>query len=363
MKHSITLLLLFAIGACTLSLKAQTKPTEEEYLKKDSLLWAQHENRQDSIRKEWQAHPEKQESLEQESKEVLSEALRKNRLLAMEYASVPSGLHRLFMVRLGIGKDTLDRILTSLPPQMQESPYGKAIRKHIDMQQMQIGRRLYRFPATKADGQEMEWSELQEKYVLMIYGGLSCMGENGREYLKRLTQNISQDRLAIIVYWPCNSAEELKKASEKYQIDCTLLSDFEGDRGLMKIAYGAQAQPTCFLFDDSHKAILRTEGLDYDALDEQLAPLSTAGDDPNLVRGKVTSLDKTPLAQVVVAEIDDDNRIISAAKTDENGMYTLKIKDPENKLRFKLTDYFTLFEKIGTRRFFNIRMEKDESEF
>lgn len=292
MKHFITLLLLLAIGACTISLKAQNKPTEEEYLKKDSLLWAQYENRQDSIHKEWKAHPEKQESLKQEAQKMLNEALRQNKLLAIEYASVPSGLRRLFMVRLSIGKDTLNRILTSLPQQMQESPYGKAIRKHIDMQQIQNGHRLYRFPATKADGQKMEWSELQGKYVLMIYGGLYCMGPSGREYLNQIAQSIPQDRLAIIVYCPCNSVDELKRVSEEYQMNCILLSDFEGDRGLMKIAYGAQATPTCFLFDDSHKAILKVKGIDSDVLDEQLAPLSTASDAPNLVRDKATSLDK-----------------------------------------------------------------------
>lgn len=49
----------------------------------------------------------------------LPSILRESRNLALKYAAVPSGLKRLFMVRLEIPKDTLSRILKSLSPEIR----------------------------------------------------------------------------------------------------------------------------------------------------------------------------------------------------------------------------------------------------
>lgn len=97
-------------------------------------------------------YPEKRDSLltvlyEKE----LPSILRESRNLALKYAAVPSGLKRLFMVRLEIPKDTLSRILKSLSPEIRESFYGKCLHRHIITKQIEEGDLYFDFPRLKRE--------------------------------------------------------------------------------------------------------------------------------------------------------------------------------------------------------------------
>ena len=102
--------------------------TEENYLQEDSLVWEKYKVIETRMFQLTEKYPEKRDSLltvlyEKE----LPSILRESRNLALKYAAVPSGLKRLFMVRLEIPKDTLSRILKSLSPEIRESFYGKCL--------------------------------------------------------------------------------------------------------------------------------------------------------------------------------------------------------------------------------------------
>lgn len=76
----------------------------------------------------------------------------------------------------------------------------------------------------------------------------------------------------------------------------------------------------------------------------------------NFIRGKVFSKNDGALMAVSIAEIDNTNRIISYAVTDFNGNFSLKIKNPANKLKVSYIGMTTQVLAIQSRRVFSIEM-------
>lgn len=102
--------LLFLWGFLGLSVGssvAQDMEREKEYLRKDSMLWEAYEQRHQEMAALWDKYPEMQDSLQAAFNSFYDATLKRNRELAMEYASTPSGLQRLYMCRLDIPKKCL----------------------------------------------------------------------------------------------------------------------------------------------------------------------------------------------------------------------------------------------------------------
>ena len=249
---------------------AQRPDREKEYLRKDSVLWLDYEKRQQEISALWQQLPDRQDSIQQAFDDLLADVLRKNAQLAMEYASTPSGLQRLYMCRLGIPKDTLTAILDTLDQQMQESFYGRNIRQHIAVPQIAEGDRLFEFPCVTDSGEAFDWNSLKGLSVLLLYGGLDCMGEGGRQELARLWQETSRDELQVVVYWPVSSLEGLQQLKQKFPSDYIFVSDFKQDASPMKIRYGVQATPTCFYADAAHVVKVKCVGLHMELFNQYI---------------------------------------------------------------------------------------------
>lgn len=255
------LLWFFIFLAGTGRLYSQNTITEAAYLKEDSLLWTQYENRQEELSRLWEAMPDKKDSIQHAFDEMSRKAAEKNRELAIKYASVPSGLQRLYMVRLQLSKDTLKSILDSLTPEMQQSFYGKNLREHLQTGQIEAGDSIYPFPCVRTDGTPFDWNCTDGKQLLILYGGLGCMGENGRNELELLYKQTSRDNLLVIVYWPCSALKYLQQVKDEYPSDYIFVSDFKQDASPMKIKYGTQATPTCFLTDKQHIVKVKCTGL------------------------------------------------------------------------------------------------------
>lgn len=265
MKKTIIFLsiLLFSVIIC-----AQDAITEENYRRVDSLIWEDYQKQVEPIMTSLQAYPEKKDSLYAEYQRIYEEAQRRNLETAIKYASVPSGLQRIFMLRLDMPKEKIAEIVYSLPEDMRNSPYGKSIQKHIDTDQIKEGDKLYKFECTTINGNPLEWNTINGKQVLLLYGGLGCMGADGRQYLEELYKETSRDDFVIIVYWPSSSLEELRNIHEAFPSDYITVSDFLQDQSMFKIVYGAQATPTCFLIDNEGKIVVKSVGLNPDRFDK-----------------------------------------------------------------------------------------------
>ena len=245
--------------------------TEENYLKVDSLIWAQYEQEMKKISECYQNHPEKKDSLIAASEQVDAIASKKNIEAAIKYASVPSGLRRLYMLRLNIAKDTILSILKNIPDSMQFSPYGRSLLYHIETEQIVEGSNYYDFQSIDTEGRNFTLSSLEGKNILLLYGGLGCMGPVGREYLNKIYQETSRKNFEIVVYCPNSDLESLQKVRTAYPCDFLLVSDFLQDHTPIKILYGAQATPTCFFINQEGLVVMKTTGLHQERVSQLLS--------------------------------------------------------------------------------------------
>ncbi len=91
---------LYLLYICLFSitnLYSQELITEENYLKEDSIIWMNYEKRQEELGRIWKTMPEKRDSIQHISEDIYKKASKANIELAMKYASVPSGLQRLYI--------------------------------------------------------------------------------------------------------------------------------------------------------------------------------------------------------------------------------------------------------------------------
>ena len=268
LKFVVIILALMTIS-CNSKVQNETL-TEENYLHEDSLLWINFEKETEGLIAILDSLPNQRDSIINVYNVILEKANQKNIELAFKYACTPSGLQRLFMVRNHVSKDSLAKVLNTLPEEMQKSEAGLNIKAHLETEQLAKGDALFSFPCQNEEGDPFDWETLKGKQVLLLYGGLGCMGSNGREALKNLYEQTSRKNLEIIVYWPSSSLEKLQAIRKQFPSDYIFISDFKQDASPMKIKYGCQATPTCFLTDKNHQIVVKSEGLDMDEFNKHI---------------------------------------------------------------------------------------------
>ena len=268
LKFVVIILTLMTIS-CNSKVQNETL-TEENYLHEDSLLWINFEKETEGLIAILDSLPNQRDSIINVYNVILEKANQKNIELAFKYACTPSGLQRLFMVRNHVSKDSLAKVLNTLPEEMQKSEAGLNIKAHLETEQLAEGNAFFTFPCLDEKGNPFNWETLEGKQILLIYGGLGCMGNEGREALKHLYEHTSRKNLEIIVYWPSSSLEKLQAIRKQFPSDYIFISDFKQDASPMKIKYGCQATPTCFLTDKNHQIVVKSEGLDMDEFNKHL---------------------------------------------------------------------------------------------
>lgn len=259
MKHILTLFaLLFALSAAA----KQPPVTEEEYLRADSALWLEYEAFGARLYEQAEANPALADSLEMVAEAELERVLERNAQLALQYAATPSGLKRCFMVRMDVPKSALRRALQGVPRELRQSTYGRAIQQHIRTRQVVEGVRVPRIAAVNEAGERFDLRTFEGRRVLLLYGGLGCMGPQGRAYLADLYAKTEREDLAIVVYWAVETVEQLKELKTYYNVDYQFITECMVDCSPFKIEYGVQATPTCFLIDRDGRVLVKSEGLD-----------------------------------------------------------------------------------------------------
>ena len=240
---------------------------EQEYIKADSTLWTEYEAEGERLA---ELYAENEDSLYIKAVELEAYTDLKNKELAIEYSATPSGLRRCFMLRLDIEKDALKDILSNLPRDLRKSECAKAIKAHIATEQIEVGMKISPIDVVDADGNKFAWDKHRNKNILLIYGGLGCMGRSGRRELAALREEYAEDNLAIVVYYSVSSLEELKEFRNQYSDDYIFISELMPDYSPFKIKYGAQSTPTCFVIDRSGTIVLKTVGFDAEQVKEKI---------------------------------------------------------------------------------------------
>ena len=254
------------------SLAQAQEITEENYLKVNSAIWAEFNQEVDKLSEYFQKHPEKTDSILAVYEELEDIANKKSAEVLIKYVSVfdvPSFLVRLYRLRLYAPKDAIRSVLKTIPDNMQSLPYAKSLLYHVETEQIMEESKYFDFQATDTEGRNFTLSTLEGKNILLFYGGLHCMREEGRDDLNKIYNVTSRENFEIVVFCDVSSdLESLQQERTKYHqslpFDYFLVSDYLLDHSLMKILYGAQATPTCFLINPKGLVIMKTKGLYYE---------------------------------------------------------------------------------------------------
>ena len=252
--------------ACKQTNNIPTHITEENYLKADSALWAEFERDTEPIIEQMDAEPERFDVLYELYKSIEEATDKRNYELAIEYAAVPSGLRRVFTVRNQLSKEQKQKTLSEIPDSMQQSFYGKLIKEYIEADQIEEEDMYQPFECMCEDGQPFDWSRLDGKKTLLCYGGLGCMGDVGRELLKKWNEQYASKNFQIVIYAPeVDNYEELVEDKKYWRdngvTDYIAIADFLGDASPIRIIYSSQAKPTCFMIDGQGRVVIKSMGL------------------------------------------------------------------------------------------------------
>lgn len=259
---TIIQLLFFLVFIISCDTHTSNEITESNYLKADDNIWESYDLRIKEIENLSLKLPNRKDSIRYLYKKLEQESLEKNINTAIKFANTKSGFQRIYMLRMHIDKKILQKALKKVSMKFKDSKYGKSLQSFIDFKQIKKGAQIYDFTVTNVKGEKLQFSSLtKNKNILLIYGGLECIGTNGRAYLHQLYQGTRGKNLEFIIYQPSSNLQELKASDKKHLSKYYFVSDFLGDHSPMKINYGAQTLPTSFLIDENGFVIISKEGI------------------------------------------------------------------------------------------------------
>lgn len=256
---------LFLLSVCTFS-AVSSQTLDSVYRQKQAAIATAVQGEQKKLGVILQAMPEKADSINQAYTRFVMRQIRDASELAVQYASqVPEALDMLYRARNEVPKDTLRHVLSRLRRELASTAQASALRRFVECEPLQEGDALLEFPCIRSDGTSFDWGITRDKQVLLLYGGLGCMREHGRQALKEWIDSTSRDDLLVIVYELCDSLEDLQEVKACYPFDnIYYVSDFRRIGTPMQVEYGAQATPTCFFADWTHIIRAVSRGLDIE---------------------------------------------------------------------------------------------------
>ena len=245
--------------------------TQENYLDVVSATWVEYVRW--VVTEYHNKHPEKKDDLNRVIEQISVNANKKSIETAFKYGSIPDVLEAVFSMRIAFQKDVIFSVLKTLPDSMQNSPYGKGLLYHINTEQITEGSKYYNFQATNIEGESFTLSSLEGKNILLVYGGLHCMGESGRNDLTTLYEQTDRNNFEIVFFGCCSSLDELKKISVEFSSlkpNYIFVSDFLNDINSVAINYGCQSTPTCFFINREGLVVMKTLGVVLERITEFL---------------------------------------------------------------------------------------------
>ena len=193
--------------------------------------------------------------------------------LEKRYALVFEDAFPYFRQRKHHSKDSLSVLLSSASEEIRQSRTGQALRKYIDNPQISEGMPFQSFTCYDVEGNPFDWNLIKGKKVFLVHDGLWCMthGQDNslfRKYLKRLREEVP-DCLPL-VFVNCDTREDLLASIEEYGLqDFHVVSEFNGDLGILNWRYNDQATPTCHYIDEQGIILKVTEGIDTEYLEKE----------------------------------------------------------------------------------------------
>ena len=200
--------------------------------------------------------------------------------LEKRYSLVFEDAFPYFRQRKRHSKDSLSILLNSASEEIQQSKTGQALRKYIDNQQITEGMPFQVFPCYDVEGNPFDWNLIKGKRVFLVHGGLDCMthGQDNsafRKYLKHLCEEAPN--CFPLVFVNCDTREELLASIEEYGLqDFHVVSEFNGDLGILNWRYNDKVTPTCHYIDEQGIILKVTERIEPEYLEKEFLGINNS---------------------------------------------------------------------------------------
>jgi peroxiredoxin len=191
-------------------------------------------------------------------KKAQSETLK----LCLSNPNNPTSLKNLYYLKRNIGKEQLKSTLNSLSEVNKSDIYAKSLDIYINTKQVIEGDRYFDFSAKSSKNEDFLLSNvIKEKDVLLIFGGLSCMGESSRQELRELYSKLDLSKVEVVSFLDVENEEEQKEQIKKYDVNWVTISDYQGVLSNPWLAYVGKGLPTTVYINTKGEILVTRPGL------------------------------------------------------------------------------------------------------
>jgi peroxiredoxin len=204
------------------------------------------------------------------SEEERSKAIQEYQASEQEYMTVTQdfikahpdsyvSLRSLDVYKTTWGKAVTEALFAPIPDELKESPYGKNIQEYLDLAvSVEVGDAYSDFSMTSHTGEEVQLSDIKDKYVLLEFWASWCGPCRAENPQLVETYNLFKDKGFEIL----GVSLDLDQASwlaaiEKDGLPWPNVSDLKGDQNEAALMYGVSAIPDNFLIDPEGKIVER----------------------------------------------------------------------------------------------------------
>lgn len=171
-------------------------------------------------------------------------------------------LENLYYLKRYTGKEELKNTLNKLSDGSKSNIYAKSLDIFIHTDQIKEGDRYYDFNAKTSGNENFTLSEvLKEKDVLLIFDGLSCMGEKSRQKLRELYNKLDLSKVEVVSFLNAKNEEDLKETIKKYNVTWLTISDYQGVMSKTWLAYMIVGTPTTVFINTQGEVLVSRPGL------------------------------------------------------------------------------------------------------
>lgn len=167
-----------------------------------------------------------------------------------------------YNIRKHQSKDDLRAYLNTLDELNISSNYIESLRYYVENNQLKKGDNCTDFTAIDQHGYQISLSSLtKQKDILLIFGGLQCMGEEAFLELKNTHTRCDTSKIEIVSFVLAEDIDHMKSEIVKFQVPWAVIANFKMDHSPTKIMYDVQATPKVFQIKKGGIIIEATDGL------------------------------------------------------------------------------------------------------
>lgn len=192
------------------------------------------------------------------TKKAQSEVLK----LCLSNPNNATSLKNLYYLKRNIGKEQLKRTLNSLDEINKSDIHAQSLNIYINTRQVIKGDRYFDFSATTSENENFLLSDvLKEKDVLLIFGGLNCMGKSSRQALRELYGKLDLNKVEVVSFLDVEKEDTLKEQIKKYDVNWVAIADYQGVLSNPWLAYVGKGVPTTVYINRKGEILVSRPGL------------------------------------------------------------------------------------------------------